>query len=224
MRTCLSLVLLAALLGLGVSNSASASDHDASTGTRYSAAALYDLGNAAARYGRPAEAILDYERARLLAPRDADIRANLHYVREQAGLPQPVEFSQYARLANPNILFWLGTFGIALFGGASLLRRLTRKRRLPWAGATLGIALTALSIADAIATAPVLHEAVVMRVAAAAASPVGAAEPLFTLAPGDVVRNVDAHGNFVLVRDLQNREGWVASSALAPIIPTADRL
>jgi tetratricopeptide (TPR) repeat protein len=224
MKTCLSLVLLAASLGLGVSSSARASNHDASTGARYSAAALYDLGNAAARAGRTAEAILDYERARLLAPRDADIRANLHYVREQAGLPQPVGFSQYARLANPNLLFWMGTIGVALASASFLLRRLTTKRGVFVAGATLGIALTAWSIADAIATAPVLHEAVVMRAAAAAASPVGAAEPLFTLAPGDVVRNVDAHGNFVLVRDLQNREGWVTSSALAPIIPTADRL
>lgn len=223
MRTCSSLVLLAAVLGLGASSMVRASDHDASSGTRYSAAALYDLGNAAARAGRPAEAILEYERARLLAPRDADIRANLHYVREQAGLPQPVGFTQYARLGNPNLLFWLGTIGIALAGASFLLRRLTTKRGVFVAAAALGAALTALSIADAIATAPMLRAAVVMQAADAAASPVGAAEPLFTLPPGDLVRSVDAHGNFVLVRDLQNREGWVPRSALAPIIPTADR-
>ena len=48
----------------------------------YSAPALYDLGNFYARAGRPAMAVLNYERARILAPTDPDIQANLSQVRE----------------------------------------------------------------------------------------------------------------------------------------------
>src|SRR5271154_2724545 len=53
----------------------------------YSAAALYNLGNAYARTGKPGLAVLNYERARLLEPNDPDINANLRHVREAAGLP-----------------------------------------------------------------------------------------------------------------------------------------
>ena len=48
----------------------------------YSAAGLYNLGNAYARAGKPGMAVLNYERASLLAPNDPDIEANLRAVRE----------------------------------------------------------------------------------------------------------------------------------------------
>ena len=44
--------------------------------------AHYNLGNACFKAGRLGEAVLWYERALRLAPRDADIRANLHYVEQ----------------------------------------------------------------------------------------------------------------------------------------------
>ena len=40
---------------------------------------FYDLGNACIKSDRLGEAILWYERARLLSPRDEDVGANLHF-------------------------------------------------------------------------------------------------------------------------------------------------
>jgi hypothetical protein len=53
----------------------------------YSAAALFNRANSCARDGKTGLAILNYERAQLLAPNDSDIAANLHFVRTKAGLP-----------------------------------------------------------------------------------------------------------------------------------------
>src|ERR1700688_1343375 len=53
----------------------------------YSAPALYNLANSFARAGKPGLAVLNYERARLLDPKDLDIEANLRHVREASGQP-----------------------------------------------------------------------------------------------------------------------------------------
>ena len=45
----------------------------------------FNLGNAWFRAGDVGRAVLDYERARRLLPRDPDVQANLSYAREQAG-------------------------------------------------------------------------------------------------------------------------------------------
>ncbi len=45
----------------------------------FSAASLYNLGNSYARAGKTGLAVLNYERASLLAPNDPDIQANLRY-------------------------------------------------------------------------------------------------------------------------------------------------
>lgn len=60
----------------------------APTGSGYTAAALYNAANSYARAGKAGMAILYYERARLLAPNDSDIEANLRYVRASSRLPR----------------------------------------------------------------------------------------------------------------------------------------
>src|SRR5580658_10885631 len=65
---------------------------------RYSADGLYNLANAYARAGKPGLAVLSYERAALLAPNDADIDANLAYVRAGAGV-RPEPRNRFARIA-----------------------------------------------------------------------------------------------------------------------------
>jgi len=49
---------------------------------------LYNLGNCAFRKGEYGHAIVFYERARRLAPRDSDIFENLNFVRQQVNLPK----------------------------------------------------------------------------------------------------------------------------------------
>ena len=77
----------------------------------YSAAVLFDLGNAELRLHKVGDAIVDYERARWLAPQDPDINANLRYARRQAGLVAP-EDSWSEHLADglsPNGWAWLAS-------------------------------------------------------------------------------------------------------------------
>ena len=105
----------------------------------YSAAALFNQANAYARDGKTGLAILNYERARLLAPDDADIAANLHFVRAKAGLPDAPEnwFTRGLSWASPNTLAWLGSFGLVLAGMSLLLVRLYPQRRLAFRSLTL---------------------------------------------------------------------------------------
>jgi len=190
-----------------------------------SAPALYDLGNFYARAGRPAMAVLNYERARILAPTDPDIQKNLSHVRESVGLPalHAGWLSRHDGLADPNTLYWIGVLGLAIFGVALLLRRARSKHRALLAGgAVVGGLLMALSLGDAIATASILHECVVMAATPARTSPTSAVEPLFTLPLADVVNVRDEHQGFALIRDTQGREGWVAHRDIAPVIPSSD--
>jgi len=208
-------------LGLGTGHARAAADQPQSPPV-YSAPALYNLGNSYARAGKPAMAVLNYERARVLAPTDPDIQANLRHVRETAGLPAQSGhwLQQHSRLANPDTMYWLGVIGLALAGVSLLLRRLKFKYRGALAAAaSLGLLLTALGVWDSAATAAILDESVVMQSSPASASPIAGAEPLFTVPQAEVVSVRDQHGEFALIRDPSGREGWVARANLTPIIP-----
>lgn len=188
----------------------------------YSATELYNSANAYARSGNTALAVLAYERARLLAPTDPDLRWNLHRVRETAGLPERAGnwLQEYGRFANPNLLYWAGVAGLVLAGGCLLaLRRGGRLRGVLVAGALVGLAGVGAGAVNAAATFSVLSEAIVLRQAPASVSPVAGADPLFEVPTADAVRVLDRHGGFELIRDSQGREGWVAVTDLAPVVP-----
>jgi len=207
--------------GLGTGRSRAAADQ-AQTPPVYSAPALYNLGNSYARAGSPAFAVLNYERARVLAPMDPDIRANLRHVRESAGLPAESGpwLTRHSRLANPDTMYWLGVIGLGIAGVSLLLRRLKVGHRAALAAAaSVGLLLTAMGLWDSAATAAILEESVVMQSSPASASPIVGAEPLFTVPQAEVVSVRDQHGGFALIRDSSGREGWVARGNLTPIIP-----
>jgi hypothetical protein len=211
------------VLGFGVGGLRAAAVDPPQAPQTFSAAALYNLGNSYARSGKPAFAVLNYERARILAPLDADIQANLRHVRESSGLAAQSGswLHRHGRLADPDTMYWLGVFGIALAGMSLLWRRLASRHRRPLAAAAVvGSLLMALAVWDAAATASILDESVVMQASPASASPIVGAEPLFTVPQADIVGVRDAHGEFALIRDSQQREGWIARGNLMPVIPT----
>jgi len=217
---------LAGLAASGISRAGTEPVQQPPLQSSYSADAMYDLGNSYARMHRPALAVLNYERARVFAPADPDIRANLRHVRESVGVPPPSGgwLSQHDRWANPNTMYWIGVFGLALAGTGVLLRRLwTSSRRTATTTVTaVGVALMALALGDAFATASTLHESVVMFATPAGASPVSGADPLFIVPLADLVNVRDEHGGFELIVDSQGREGWVASRDLQPVIPRSE--
>lgn len=186
----------------------------------YSAAALYNLGNSYAREGKPASAVLNYERARLLEPRNPDIKANLLHVRDLASLPPaPNNFAEHFRLMSPNGAYWFGLAGLLIAGISGLLVALKKSPRIASGAAFAGgLLMVAYTLGDAAATAHLMREAVVMQSATASASPIVNAETLFSLNPATVVQIQDEHGNFLLIRDPQGNVGWVPRGQITAVI------
>jgi tetratricopeptide (TPR) repeat protein len=80
----------------------------------YSAPLCFDLANAETRAGHTGAAILNYERARYLAPADRDIDHNLQLARKQAGLaPNSYRWWQIA-LLSINWMVWLAIMAACL--------------------------------------------------------------------------------------------------------------
>jgi hypothetical protein len=217
-----TLILCAALLAAGLPTFGwgdEVAPAVAASPGEYSAAALYNAGNAEARRGHTGLAVLEYERARLLEPNDPDIRANLDLVREVAGLPPPPRtwLENHGRLADPNWLYWAGVVGVALVGAGTTMARFFTRRRAGRLAVAVGLPLLAAAVCDAVATWPLMHEAVVLHSAPARVSPADSGDASFSLREGQVVHVSDRYRGFTLVRSGPDREGWVATADLAPV-------
>ena len=193
------------------------------TEARYSADGLYNLANSYARAGKPGLAVLNYERAALLAPYDPDIAANLEYVRTSAHVP-PEPLSRFARIAqtaSPALAAWLGVVGIALVGAALLAKRAPpRLRWLRACGILLGVALITLTLSNAMSLWPRMHEAVVLiNQTPALVSPVPMADTAFVLPEAETVTMTAKHEDFILVRTRGGLSGWVARANRGAVVP-----
>jgi hypothetical protein len=216
------MLLLTVMLGTARAAPAQTASSGAPTGV-YSAAALFNKGNAFARNGQTGLAILNYERALLLAPGDSDIAANLHFVRAKAGIPEPAESwaTQQLTSVSPNALAWLGSAGLVLVGLGVLSERLFPRRRRTFRSLTLaGCVLAATTVGGAIVMWPRVHEAVVIsRKAPARTSPVAAAEEEFALREGETVTVRAVRPGFALVQTPAGRLGWVARNQIEDVVP-----
>jgi hypothetical protein len=190
---------------------------------RYSADGLYNLANSYARAGKPGLAVLNYERAALLAPDDADINSNMEYVRASAHVPtEPrTRFARVAQAASPNFAAWIGVLGIALVGVAMLAKRIAPRFRWLRAGAVLlGVALIALTVSNAELLWPRIHEAVVLiNQTPARVSPVPMGDTAFVLREAETVTMTAEHEDFVLIRTRGGLSGWVARANLGAVVP-----
>jgi len=189
---------------------------------RYSADGLYNLANSYARAGKPGLAVLNYERASLLAPDDADINANLEYVRASAHVPtEPrTRFARIAQAANPTLAAWIGVLGIALVGVGLLASKLAPRFQWLRAGILLGVALIALTVSNAMLLWPRMHEAVVLiNQTPARVSPVPMGDTAFVLREAETVTMTAEHEDFILIRTRGGLSGWVARANLGTVVP-----
>jgi hypothetical protein len=222
-RACRSVFILSLAMFAAASHAEAVPAKPQSQKPGYSAAALYNLANSFARAGKPGLAVLNYERARLLDPKDPDIEANLRHVREVSGLPPDSRsgFQRTAEFADPRLLAWAGVLGLSLAGIAAWARVSSkshrRKLRLAmWAG----FCVAGVSVANGIALWPVIHEAVVIAPSTPVrVSPVTEEEPLFVLPEATIVAVRAEHDGFILVQTQNERSGWVPGANLARIIP-----
>jgi hypothetical protein len=189
----------------------------------YSVAGLYNLGNSYARAGKPGMAVLNYERARLLAPNDPDIEANLLFVRTSAHLAPEKHgtIDRVAEIASPLVLSWLGVAGLTIVVSCTLAGRYSvRYGWLRRVGVLLGTCMLSLTICSGIALWPKLHSGVVIVAATPVrVSPVPMGDALFTLAEGEIVKLAAEHEGYSLIRTGSGRAGWVSDANIARIVP-----
>ena len=190
---------------------------------QYSADGLYNLGNSYARTGQPGLAVLNYERAALLAPGDSDINANLEYVRASAHVPAEPRnrFALVAQAASPTLAAWIGVLGIALVGLGLLAKRIAPRFRWLRAGSfLLGVALIALAASDAMLLWPRMHEAVILvNQTPARVSPVPMGDTAFVLREAETVTMTAEHEDFVLIRTRGGLSGWVSRANVGAVVP-----
>jgi hypothetical protein len=189
----------------------------------YSADGLYNLANSYQRVGKPGMAILNYERAGLLAPDDADIAANLGAVRVANGLPtEPATwFARTATRVSPLVAAWLAVLGLLLIGASAILGLgIPRLRWLRAAGVLMGMLLIGLTVANGVVLWPRLHRAIVLVAGTPIrATPAPLGEPLLTVPEGTAVKMLGAHQDFVFVEVKPTVRGWVSRASIAAVIP-----
>ncbi len=102
----------------------------------YSASLCFNLANAEARAGHPGAALLNYERARYLAPADKDIDHNLQLERKKAGLPPDSYRWWEVMLRSIDWSVWMGCIALGLLliflaiVGSSYLPALSARTKL----------------------------------------------------------------------------------------------
>jgi tetratricopeptide (TPR) repeat protein len=188
------------------------------------ASVYYNLGNSYQQLKQYGPAILAYERARLLTPRDPDLLANLALARkaatafEEAGL-HPWLDAMVHRLSR-NEWSWL-VAGSALFLG--LLAVVGGVVRLPRRGVMISTSVAVLLIATAgsalyLRRGEAVRGIVLSEGATVRLSPFEKAESLGTPSPGRIVRLGAKNGDFQYIEiPGANLEGWLASKDVAAI-------
>jgi len=186
-------------------------------------AVLFNLGNAYYRNGDLGEAILAYRHAQTLAPRDPDIRANLGFAAQTAGITLPernplmgklLEVSQSEWVRMTILCYWI-LFGLL---GLWIVRpRFSFALRPLASGITLLllIALAGLWAQHSLRATP---EGVVMREGQKVlSSPLDSATPILAIPEGAIVRQMDQHGSWVEV-EYEDTSGWLPASAITSVL------
>jgi tetratricopeptide (TPR) repeat protein len=193
----------------------------------YSAAVLLNLGNAYYKTGQVGEAVLAYERALRLDPRNPDVRANLRRVRSESGLALP-EHRWWQNVLNslsPNSWAWVASGFLGAFTALTLFRWYsagTRNRRLSlrFAQAILFLGMF-LSVACAgLATQHRTSAVVVAKNAPVLQYQMAGANSIDSLPEGRLVDVDKLDNQFVRVRYDRDKMGWVSTQDVAPIDPS----
>ncbi len=189
----------------------------------FSAPVLFNLANAQLRDGQVGPAILNYERARWLAPNDPDIAANLDFARRKAGLPAETSSRMQSVLGALSLSAWAGIAAAAvlLLASLPLIKRLYPAARLAsHAGLVTASIVLLFALVGVSNRWSILDRAVITAPETAArVSPVTVVQPLFTLHAGEAVTVKKIHGAFALIINGQGHEGWVSRDAIVQVIP-----
>lgn len=193
------------------------------------AVVLYNLGNSYQSLKQYGSAILAYERARLLTPRDPDLRTNLALARKASGSFE--DTGSNPRLEAVMVYLsrdewsWLLAGAALIFGAVILLCGLVRlpRRMYSFAGMITGAAGLLIITGAAVlylrrgesSKGIILFENAAVRL-----SPFDQAESLGILGPGSVVRLGVKSGDFQYIEASgTNVQGWLADKEVAAVVP-----
>jgi hypothetical protein len=197
----------------------------------YSAPLCFDLANSEAKSGHIGPAILNYERARYLAPGDRDIDHNLQLARQQVGLKanslrwwqivlRSLTINQWLAIVDG----WLLLIALAVIANVFVNRMATGPNRAV-AGKVVktalfvGIPCFLFTAYIALLAAPLRIEGVVMgKDAPLRISPFDAAEQIGTLPEGELVTVEQKHDNYFRIEDRDGKYGWMTRQSLEPVI------
>lgn len=194
-----------------------------------SKALFYNLGNTYYRMEELGRAVLNYERALLLAPKDRQIQENLAFLQEQlAGEIIPLKvfpliswWRKMRQNASANtwavlgaLCFWIGVAG--LIGWLLLPQRQQKVRAFVLGGAGLLLCVIPLLMAaQSKAASTSSRKAVIIQdTAGLYASPSENAELLFPLFAGATVRTRARLDDWYKVNLTNGFEGWVPAGQL----------
>ncbi len=202
----------------------------------YSASLCFDLGNAEAKAGHPGLAMLNYERARYLAPADRDIDHNLQYARKQAGLePNSYRWWQVA-LLSINWTVWLGVMAACLLliflaiVGTSYASGLASASRIPprllknsfrgilFVGIPLCFLLGYIELSTIGFNNRIEGVIVAPKEATLRLSPFESADSIGTIPEGELVTVEDRHDDYLRIEARDHHFGWVQEKDLEPVI------
>jgi tetratricopeptide (TPR) repeat protein len=179
----------------------------------------FNRGNTLARLGRIGAAIAEFQRVLLLAPRDADARANLSFLRNAAGLPKPKVSFLDASLGALSASEWKMLALAAWWLGAAALVASLLLSKPPKVLSRAGLALLLIALAAASGWGywqlKNRNPAAVVVASGAKArfAPLPDATPHFDAPEGVTLRVLEESGDWLRVRE-DRREGWIPRHAV----------
>jgi tetratricopeptide (TPR) repeat protein len=192
----------------------------------------YNLGNAHFREGKLGLAILDYERARRLAPRDPDILANLKFAEQRLGVDDvnapPRAWQKLLRsvIESRTSTEWgvyelLALWLTALAVGACLhIPRLRTGLLAIAAAGCVGFAASVFAVGHEYHNDRAAPAAVVVDGETEARfAPVADSTTHFKLAEGTRVVIREDRGQWLFVERADGQQGWVKSDTLERVAP-----
>ena len=203
-------------VGLGRAGmfSDAAAAFEKSARTRPAAGTLVNLGIAEWQRGHAGEAILAWEQARWIDPRDSLAGANLAFARQAAQLdaPQLKWFETASTWLPPNDWVWLAGASLWLTAGLMTLPGILRRRRSGWqqvlAALVFGVFLFCITANVGVVSRTQIGF-VLKKNAPLLLAPASEAETVSTLTAGVPARRLRTRGNYFFIRTTF-ASGWIS--------------
>jgi tetratricopeptide (TPR) repeat protein len=176
----------------------------------------FNLGNALFRQEKFGLAVLNYERARRLAPRDPDVLANLKFARQRLGVDEPGHFLRSA-VESRTVAEWcryeLGALWLTVLAvaGSLWLPRLRTGLLLVAVAGGLATGVTTSALTQKLRAPPA---AIALTRTEARFAPTTDATVHFQLPEGTKVAIRENRGVWTFIERADGQQGWVKSEAI----------